>query len=34
MSYEDLMCDQDFTRAVQSIAQECRVNVDVAELMC
>jgi hypothetical protein len=34
MSYEDLMRDQDFTRAVKSIAQECRVNVDIAELTC
>ena len=34
MSYEDLMRDQDFTRAVKSIAQECRVNVDIAKLMC
>ena len=34
MSYEDLMRDQDFTRAVKSIAQECRINVDIAKLMC
>ena len=34
MSYEDLMRDQDFTRAVKSIARECRVNVDIAKLMC
>jgi hypothetical protein len=34
MSYADLMRDQDFTRVVKSIAQECRVNVDIAELMC
>jgi hypothetical protein len=34
MSYEDLMRGQDFTRAVKSIAQECRVNVDIAKLMC
>ena len=32
--YEDLMRDQDFTREVKSIAQECRVNVDIAKLMC
>ena len=34
MSYEDLMRDPDFTRAVKSIAQECKVNVGVAKLMC
>jgi hypothetical protein len=34
MSYQDLIRDPDFTRAVQSIAQECRVNVDLAKLVC
>jgi hypothetical protein len=34
MSYEDLMRDPDFTRAVKSIAQECKVNVDIAKLIC
>jgi hypothetical protein len=34
MSYQDLMRDPDFTRAVKSIAQECKVNVDVAKLTC
>jgi hypothetical protein len=34
MSYEDLMRDPDFRRAVKSIAQECRVNVDIAVLKC
>lgn len=34
MSYQDLVHDQDFARAVQSIAQECRVNVDLAKLVC
>jgi hypothetical protein len=34
MSYQDLMRDPDFTRAVQSIAQECRVNLDLAKLVC
>jgi len=34
MSYEDLMRDPDFTRAVKSIAQECKVNVGVAKLLC
>jgi hypothetical protein len=34
MSYQDLVRDPDFTRAVQSIAQECKVNVDLAKLLC
>ena len=34
MSYEDLLRDPDFTRAVKSIAQGCRVNVDIAKLIC
>jgi hypothetical protein len=34
LSYEDLMRDPDFTRAVQSIAQKCKVNVDIAKLIC
>jgi hypothetical protein len=34
MSYQDLMRDPDFTRAVKSIAQEWKVNVDVAKLTC
>jgi hypothetical protein len=34
MYYQDLMHDPDFTRAVKSIAQECRVNVDIAKLVC
>jgi len=34
MKYEDLMRDPDFTRAVKSIAQQCKVNVDVAALQC
>jgi hypothetical protein len=34
MSYQDLMRDLDFTRAVKSIAQECKVNVDLAKLSC
>jgi hypothetical protein len=33
-SYEDLMRDSDFTHAVQSIAQACKVNVDIAKLVC
>jgi hypothetical protein len=34
MSYEDLLRDPDFTRAVKSIAEQCRVNVDLAKLSC
>jgi hypothetical protein len=34
MSYQDLIRDPDFTRAVQSIAQECRVNIDLAKVVC
>jgi hypothetical protein len=34
MNYQDLMRDPDFTRAVKSIAQECKVNIDVAKLAC
>jgi hypothetical protein len=34
MSYQDLVRDPDFTRAVKSIAQECKVNVDIAKLSC
>jgi hypothetical protein len=34
MSYEDFIRDPDFIRAVKSIAQECRVNVDIAMLKC
>jgi hypothetical protein len=34
MSYQDLLRDPDFTRAVKTIAQDCRVNVDIAKLVC
>ena len=34
MSYQELVRDQDFTRAVKSIAQDCKVNVDIAKLSC
>ena len=34
MSYENLVHDADFVRAVKSIAQECKVNVDIAKLAC
>jgi len=33
-SYEDLAADSDSTRAVQSVVQKCRVNVDIARLEC
>ena len=34
MSYQDLVRDPDFTRAVHSIVQECKVNVDLAKVNC
>jgi hypothetical protein len=34
MSYQDLLRDPDFTRAVKSIAEQCMVNVDIARLKC
>ena len=34
MSYQDLMRDPDFTRAVKSIAEQCSVKVDIARLKC
>jgi hypothetical protein len=34
MNYENLVADQDFTRAVQSIVQKCRVNEDMATIKC
>jgi hypothetical protein len=34
MSYQDLMRDPDFTRAVRTIAEQCSVNVDIAKLKC
>jgi hypothetical protein len=33
-SYEDLMHDPDFTRPVKTVAQGCKVNVDIAKLVC
>ena len=32
MSYQDLLRDSDFTRAVKTIAEQCSVNVDIAKL--
>ena len=34
MSYQELVRDADFTRAVKSIAQNCNVNVDIGKLVC
>jgi hypothetical protein len=34
MSYQDLLRDPDFTRAVKTIAGQCSVNVDIAKLKC
>jgi hypothetical protein len=34
MSYQDLLRDTDFTRAVKTIAEQCSVNVDIATLKC
>ena len=34
MSYQDLVRDPDFTRAVKAIAEQCKVNVDLATLKC
>ncbi len=34
MSYEQLVADPDFARAVHSIVRKCKVNVDLARLSC
>jgi len=34
MSYQKLMSDPEFVRAVKSIAEACTVNVDIAKLKC
>jgi hypothetical protein len=34
MSYQNLVDDPDFARGVQSIVQKCRVNVDIATVVC
>jgi hypothetical protein len=34
MSYQELVQDPDFTRAVKTVVQDCRVNVDIAKLSC
>jgi hypothetical protein len=33
-SYQQLLRDPDFTRAVKSIVEECSVNVDTAKVKC
>jgi hypothetical protein len=33
-SYQKLMSDPEFVRAVKSIAEACTVNVDIAKLKC
>jgi hypothetical protein len=34
MSYQELVHDPDFARAVKSIVKDCKVNVDIAKLVC
>ena len=34
MTYEDLVRDPDFTGAVKTIAQDCKVNAIIAALVC
>jgi hypothetical protein len=34
MSYQYLLRDPDFTRAVKTIPEQCSVNVDIAKLKC
>jgi len=34
MSYQDLLRDPDFTRAVKSVAEQCTVNVEMGKLKC
>jgi hypothetical protein len=34
MSYQQLMSDPDFVRAVESVAEACRVNVHIAKVKC
>lgn len=34
MTYQNLVGDPDFTRAVQFIVQKCKVNVDIATVIC
>jgi hypothetical protein len=34
MSYQDLLRDPGFTRAVKTIADQCSVNLDIAKQKC
>ena len=34
MHYRDLVDDPDFTRAVKSIVERCKMNLDLAKLKC
>jgi len=34
MSYQGLLRDPDFTRAVKTIAEQCSINFDIAKLKC
>jgi hypothetical protein len=34
LTYQELVRDSDFTRAVKTIAQLCAVNVDIGKLQC
>jgi uncharacterized secreted protein with C-terminal beta-propeller domain len=34
MSYQALMSDPEFIRAVKSVVETCSVNVDIAKLKC
>ena len=33
-SYKELINDADFARAVKSVIETCRVNVDLARVIC
>ena len=33
-SYKELINDADFTRAVKSVIETCRVNTDIARVIC
>ena len=34
MSYQELLRDADFIRAVKSVAEACAVNIELAKLQC
>jgi hypothetical protein len=34
MTYQDLVNDPDFTRAVKAVASTCKVNVDIGTVKC